>query len=106
MLPLPGGWTLTGVDGEEKPAVLLGKLLIEVRPTNARLHYDVHVILVELHDLVHVCKINAYAAKGRCDVTLDTAATAEGDNGYPPLVADASDSTDLLRASGVSHSNW
>lgn len=80
--------------------------MVQICPTDTRLHNNIHILLVELDDLVHVRKVYAYASEGSTDVSLNRAASGEWDDGDLPLVADAGNTTDMFGAAWICHRNW
>ena len=80
--------------------------MVQIRPADTRLHNNVHILLVKLHDAVHVRKVYAYASKGSADVSLNRATSGERDDRNLPLVADAGNTTDMFGTSRIGHSNW
>lgn len=54
---------LTWVNREEQSRIALRKLLVQILPPNARLDDHVHVIFVELENLVHVREIDTDATE-------------------------------------------
>ena len=87
----------TRVDGKEQSALHLCQLLVQVLPTDARLHDDVHIVLVELDDLIHVREIDADSTKRRREVPLQTGTPRIRDDGNSISVAYARDGRYLLR---------
>lgn len=95
----------TWVDGKEVATSSRGELLVQIRPSNAGLHGDVHIFLSERQNLVHKCKVDADAAERCRSVAFEAAATAVRDNGDTVLVADASNFTDLLSCTWIRDSD-
>lgn len=60
---------LTRVNREEQSTAHLVQLLIQVLPPDGGLHDDVHILLVELDNLVHIGKVDADTAKRGRKVT-------------------------------------
>lgn len=54
---------LTWIDREKQPTAHLVQLFIQVLPSDRWLHHDVHILLVELDNLVHVGEIDADASE-------------------------------------------
>ena len=94
-------WSRTRVDGEEEPAT--SELLIQILPPNTRLDNDIHVLLVELDYAVHIGVIDADAAEGGGEVTLEARAARVPNGGHTVLVAHAQYGGHLLCRSRVRH---
>ena len=81
----------TWINRKEEPTLHLSELLVQILPPNARLNNNVHIILVELHDLVHEGKINTDASERRREVSFQTGSSRIRNDRYPVLVAYACD---------------
>lgn len=80
---------LTRIDREEETAAHSAKLLVEILPADARLDHNIHIVLVELDDLVHERKVDTDAAVRRREIPFQARTPRVGDDGYPIFVADA-----------------
>lgn len=96
----------TWINGEKQTDVLAGELFVEVGPAEARLNGSIHILGTEAQTLVHVCEVDAYAAKGSACVAFDTAAATEGDDGHLAFVADTRYGLDLFSAARIRDCDW
>lgn len=96
---------LTRIDGEKQAAALFCELLVQVLPADARLHNDVHVVSVELDNLVHKCKVDADAAVRGGKVALQARPTRVRNNGDLVLVAYPGQDGHVPSRPRIRHSN-
>lgn len=94
---------LTRIDGKEESALHLSQPGVQILPPNARLHHNVHVLLVEFNNVVHVGKVNADSSVRGREVPLEAGTTRIWDNGHAVLMADTRNDGHLLRRSRVRH---
>jgi hypothetical protein len=80
--------------------------MVQIRPADTRLHNNVHILLVELDDAVHKCKVYADTSEGSADVSLNRATSGKRNDGNLPLVADVGNTTDMFGTSRIGHSDW
>lgn len=95
----------TRINREEQSAIHTGQLGVQILPTNARLYYNVHVVLVELDDLVHVGEVNTNAPVRRREVALEAGSSGVRNDGHPVFVAYPSNDGHLLGGSWVRNRN-
>lgn len=88
--------------GREEEVVLL-QLGVQHLPPYSRLHHDVHILLVQLEDLVHVRKVNADPAARGSEVAFQARSPAVSRHGDAPRVADLHDLAHLFRALRENH---
>lgn len=98
--------SLTRVYREKQSTAHLDELVVEILPPNAGLNHNIHIVPVELNNLIHVGKINTDAPKGRRKVPLERAAARVPNDGNAVLVADPGNCADFFCASRIRHGHW
>lgn len=92
-----GSWS--GIRWEEQ--VILLQLRIQDLPSHSRLYYHIHILLVELKDLIHLREVDTDASSCGGVMAFQARASAVPCNWNPSAVADLHDGAHLLGALGV-----
>jgi hypothetical protein len=93
----------SGIHRKEEPRLTFRQLVIQIHPGNRRLDDDIHVLFVELQDLVHEGEIDGHTSVRSGEVAFETGAPGIGDDGYSILVADLGDLRDFGRGLGIGY---
>lgn len=93
----------TGINREKETCALLFELSIQISPSDAGLHNHVHVVLVNLDNVVHVGKVDANASIRSREVTLETGASRVSNDRNTVAVTDSDNGGNLLSVSRICH---